>query len=159
MSPTDVGPVPIVSSRRRRSSRSGTVVSLNQCDPQPNIFNRRRGSYGIRQVTSTYPARLRGSTQILPTYVAVPQISPTAAATPWNIFNQCQDFQSRSRDPSGAVPGTRTCSLEAPFICMTKRLFLVFLWSCGLRTLFNVKITVTSCSYPFCARTPINPKD
>ena len=42
-----------------------------------------------------------------------------------------------------ATGGPLTRSLEAPLNCIIERLFVVFLWSCGLSTPFNVKITVT----------------
>ena len=54
--------------------------------------------------------------------------------------------------------GPPTGSSEALFIYMIKRIFIIFLWLCGLFTPFNAKLTIARCFYPFYAGTLINLK-
>ena len=86
ISPTGVDPGSIVPSCRR-SSRSGSVISTNRSEPQPNISNRCWGSDNLRQAASTSLNRRQGYAQLFPTYASVPQILSNCRH---NSMNYCQ---------------------------------------------------------------------
>ena len=85
ISPTYVNLISIVSSCRRRS-RSGAVIGPNLSKPQPNIFNRRRGSQYLCQVTSTLLVWRQWYSLLYPTEVAVPQIVSNCRHDLMNYF-------------------------------------------------------------------------
>ena len=85
ISPTDVDLRSIVS-LCRQSSLSIAVVGPNKSNPEPNIFNRRRGSHNIRQVTSALLLRIRGYSRLSPTDVAVPRFFSNRWRDSMNYF-------------------------------------------------------------------------
>ena len=164
ISPIDVDTRPIFSSRRRIS----LLRRRNQSQPTWTLNKYLQKTLGFPQSLSghehlccqmpkfllTFPNRLRGPTNFLRPLLRLPEISSTNA----------RDFkpgavttlgQSEILSPSG--PLTRSSEIHFSFI--TKRLLVIFLCSCGLRTPFNVKITITWWYYPFRDCTPIKHKD
>ena len=165
ISPTDVGLGPIISFRCR-SSCYGAVVCFNRRDPWPNIFNRRRGSHSLCQVTSTSLVRRLGFSRLFLNDVEVQRIFPNRHCNSLKYFQRTPGLSKLAPWP------LRGCLKYWLLVVLrhARRKLPSFLWSkycfssfCGLvpcaRTPFKNKITVKRWYYPFRDYNPINPED
>ena len=99
ISSTGVDPGLIVPSRRLIFC-SSAVIGPTLSDPQPNIFNRRRGSKDLHQVASTSLAKHQDYSRLSPTDTAVPQnyLQPTPQ------FNKLLSTDARPFEPATVTP-------------------------------------------------------
>ena len=168
---TDIGPGPTILSRCRRF----LPRRCNQYQPTWSQTEYLQQTLGIPQYLSGTNHLSCQTSRILPNL-------PKDAVATWFIFcqltlvtpsifsNQRQGFQTRRCGSSGAIWNIGSCRSSFLHHACQKLFSLVSLKDCLyiFSRIFivvwpvhplNVKITVTGWSYPFRARTPINPYD
>ena len=97
----------------------------------------------------------KGPSRLFPTDTAVPRIVTNRRHESLQYFQLMTGLSNPSPSEMLAPSSPLTCLLETPSSCITKWIFVVFLWLCDLRTPFNVKMNFMRFSYHSYAHTMI----